>query len=211
MKIICFDCDSTLTSLEGIDELARLKGDAVFKKVEELTHDAMNGKVAIDEVFSQRLEIIQPDRTTCQTVAHLILEQIEPTAKSTIDALRAKGWTPMILSGGLTQVIQPLAEFLNISDIHAVDLIFASDGSYASFDTTAPPTRNGGKPEIIDQLRKQLQAESIVMVGDGISDLETQSTVDHFIGFTRYIAREKVVQEAKNCINSLDQLIDILN
>lgn len=211
MKIIFFDCDSTLTPLEGIDELARLRGETVFKEVEDLTNGAMNGEVPINEVFGRRLEIIQPDRTTSAKVAQLVLETVELTAKASIEALRLKGWTPMIISGGLTQVIEPLAEFLGIDDIHAVDLMFHPDGSYAGFDTTAPPTRNGGKPEIVSKLREQLQPERIVMVGDGISDLETQSEVDQFIGFTRYVAREKVVQEADSCISALDQLVDLLD
>lgn len=211
MKIIFFDCDSTLTPLEGIDELARLQGDALFKEVENLTNAAMNGKVPITEVFGRRLKIIQPGTDTVKKVAQLVLETVEPTAKATIEALKENGWTPMIISGGLTQVIEPLAEFLGISDIHAVDLRFNEDGSYAGFDTDAPPTRNGGKPEIVASLRKQLQPEKIVMVGDGISDLEVQSVADQFIGFTRYVAREKVVQEADTCITSLDQLVSLLD
>ena len=67
------------------------------------------------------------------------------------------------------------------------------------------------RPEIVSKLREQLQPERIVMVGDGISDLETQSEVDQFIGFTRYVAREKVVQEADSCISALDQLVDLLD
>ena len=211
MKLIIFDCDSTLTSLEGIDELARLKGEKIFKEIEDLTNDAMDGKVPIDEIFGRRLHIIQPDRTACEQVAQLILETVEPTAKDTMVALRAKGWTPIILSGGLTQVIEPLAKYLGIDEIQAVDLIFDAQGAYSSFDTSAPPTRNGGKPEIVAQLRKKYHPERIIMVGDGISDLETKPVVDQFIGFTRYVARSKVTQEADLCISALAELIESLD
>ena len=74
MKLIFFDCDSTLTSLEGIDELARLKGEEVFTEIEDLTNAAMDGKVPIDEVFGRRLNIIQPDRAASEQVAQLVLE-----------------------------------------------------------------------------------------------------------------------------------------
>ena len=107
-------------------------------------------------------------------------------------------------------MIEPLANFLSIQQIEAVNLSFHPDGSYAGFDTHAPPTRNGGKPEIVAQLREQFNPQKMVMVGDGISDLETQSEVDQFIGFTRYVAREKVQQEADTCISSLDKLLSIL-
>ena len=44
-KLIAFDCDSTLSAIEGVDELARLAGDDVFRQVEDLTNQAMNGEI----------------------------------------------------------------------------------------------------------------------------------------------------------------------
>ncbi len=60
MKLIVFDCDSTLSSIEGIDELARVKGQSIFEQVAELTHAAMNGVVPLDEVFTRRLAYRPP-------------------------------------------------------------------------------------------------------------------------------------------------------
>ena len=60
--LIVFDCDSTLSSIEGVDELARVKGPTLFAEVEAMTHAAMDGKISVESVFGQRLEIIQPSR-----------------------------------------------------------------------------------------------------------------------------------------------------
>ena len=62
MKIIAFDCDSTLSAIEGIDELGRNRGPAVFIQIEAMTHDAMNGRLPVEAVFGRRLELIQPSR-----------------------------------------------------------------------------------------------------------------------------------------------------
>ncbi|MBK1830734.1 HAD-IB family phosphatase [Verrucomicrobiaceae bacterium R5-34] len=210
MKLIVFDCDSTLSAIEGIDELARLRGDDTFAEIEALTNAAMDGEVPIDEIFARRLDIIQPSRDFVDKVGQLYIEHIEPTAKATIKQLRAEGWEIVIVSGGFTQVIEPLAAELGIERIEAVPLKFNADGSYAGFDADAPPTRNGGKPELIAGFKKEMNPERSVMVGDGISDLETQSEVDLFIGFTRYAARDKVVQEAAHCVDSLDQIPSLL-
>ncbi|NWK57149.1 HAD-IB family phosphatase [Verrucomicrobiaceae bacterium N1E253] len=209
-KLIVFDCDSTLSKIEGIDELARWRGEAAYAEVEALTHAAMNGEVPIDEIFERRLEIIQPDLEACQAVGKLYIDEIEPTAATTLDQLRQDGWTITIISGGFTQVIEPLAQSLGIQRVDAVPLRFHPDGSYAGYDHNAPPTRNGGKPEIIAQLKSELHPERVIMVGDGISDLETQNEVDAFIGFGRYAAREKVRQQADHFIYSLDELIELL-
>ncbi|MGB1875164.1 MAG: HAD-IB family phosphatase, partial [Akkermansiaceae bacterium] len=206
MKLIVFDCDSTLSAIEGIDELARVCGPETFHQIEALTNAAMNGEVPIDEIFSRRLEIIQPTLGTCQKVGQLYIEEVEPSATRTIDLLRKHGWMIVIVSGGFTQVIEPLAQHLGVKRIEAVPLKFNEDGSYAGYDTSAPPTRNGGKPEIILQLKKEFQPEQVVMVGDGISDLEAKAVVDTFIGFGRYAAREKVRREADHFVSSLDEI-----
>lgn len=210
MKLIIFDCDSTLTAIEGIDELARLQGEETFAEIERLTNAAMDGQVPINEIFGRRLDLIQPSAAFTDQVGQLCLDEIEPTAQDTVKKLSTEGWLPVIVSGGFTQVIEPLANELGIKRIEAVPLKFNADGSYAGYDTSAAPTRNGGKPEVIAALKKELNPEQVVMVGDGISDLETRSEVDLFIGFTRYAARDKVVREAEVCVSSLKEILPLL-
>jgi phosphoserine phosphatase len=210
MKLIVFDCDSTLSAIEGIDELARVNGPDIFQEIEALTNAAMNGEVPIDDIFAQRLDIIKPSLDTCKKVGQLYIEHIEPTALATLGQLRSDGWEIVIVSGGFTQVIEPLAALLGVKRIEAVPLKFCEDGSYAGYDTSAPPTRNGGKPQIIEQLKAELSPEHIVMVGDGISDLEAKSVADVFIGFGRYAAREKVRSESDHFVFSLDEIPSIV-
>jgi phosphoserine phosphatase len=210
MKLIVFDCDSTLSAIEGIDELARVNGPDTFQEIEALTNAAMNGEVPIDDIFAQRLDIIKPSLDTCKKVGQLYIEHIEPTALATLGQLRSDGWEIVIVSGGFTQVIEPLAALLGVKRIEAVPLKFCEDGSYAGYDTSAPPTRNGGKPQIIEQLKAELSPEHIVMVGDGISDLEAKSVADVFIGFGRYAAREKVRSESDHFVFSLDEIPSIV-
>ncbi len=209
MKLIVFDCDSTLSAIEGIDELARLAGPEAFEKVEALTHAAMNGEVNIDEVFAKRLAIISPSTQDVETVAQQYIDTVEPSAKQTLNTLREQGWTPIILSGGFKVIIEPLAEYLGIDRVEAVPLHFNADGSYASFDDTYPTTYNGGKPEIIKALKEEFQPSATIMVGDGVSDLETHTEVSHFVGFGGYTPREKVKANAEFFITRLDQLLEL--
>jgi phosphoserine phosphatase len=48
------------------------------------------------------------------------------------------------------------------------------------------------------------------MVGDGVSDLESKSEVDQFIGFGRYVTRAAVKTRADAFIASLDELLRIV-
>ena len=209
-KIIAFDCDSTLSAIEGVDELARLAGDEIFRQVEDLTNQAMNGEIAIEKVFGRRLDLIQPTRQQCEEIGEMYLEHIEPTAKETISALRNLGWDCLIISGGFAPCIAPLARALHITRIEAVPLHFHPDGRFAGYDSSYPTTRNGGKPELLRQLREDEHPETIVMVGDGVSDLETNSVADHFIGFTRYVARPQVTTHCDYETKELLGILDIL-
>jgi phosphoserine phosphatase len=203
LKLICFDCDSTLSSIEGIDELARLRGPDVFARVEALTNDAMNGKIRMEDVFGRRMEIVRPGAAEAASVGRLYVETVEPTARATLSLLAKAGWTPVIISGGFRQAIRPLADFLGVGRVEAVELHFSPDGSYKGYAADYPTTRTGGKAEVIAALRAELGPERVVMVGDGASDLETAPEVDLFVGFGGYVTRQKVKLEAKAFVTSL--------
>lgn len=204
--LIVFDCDSTLSSIEGVDELARVRGPELFARVEAMTHDAMDGKISVESVFGQRLEIIRPTVADVAVVGQRYVETIEPTAEATIAELRHRGWDVAVLSGGFRQAIRPLADHLGIETVEAVDLFFDETGAYRGFDEQYPTTRSGGKPLVIQSLRERFQPGRVVMVGDGVSDLETKPVVDRFIGFGGFVARERVQREADVMVKALAQI-----
>jgi len=211
VKLLFIDCDSTLSAIEGVDELARLRGPDCFQEIETMTNAAMDGRVPINEVFGRRLEIIRPTRAECAEIGRMYIETVEPTAKAVIAEAKAKGWTPVILSAGYIQVIEPLAQFLGIEHVEAVRLEFDAEGNYAGFDQDYPTTRNGGKPARILQLKADLNPMRTIMVGDGISDLETISAVDLFVGFGGYVQRPRVRESAPVFIHRLEELSTYLN
>jgi len=209
-RLLLLDCDSTLSAIEGIDELGRVRGEAVFRQVEQMTHDAMEGRVPVEAVFGRRLQIIQPRIRDVLEVGRRYVTTVEPTAEAMLRTVRSAGWTPIIVSGGFRQAIRPLADLLGISRIEAVDLRFDAKGDYAGYDETFPTTRSGGKPEVVAALRRELQPSRVVSVGDGVSDLETKPFVDRFVGFGRYPRRDRVAGEAHAFVSSLADLPAIL-
>lgn len=195
-KIAFFDCDSTLSTIEGIDELARVRGEAVFQKVVALTDAAMNGEIALDEVFPRRMEIIRPDKETCDAVARLYCETVTPGTPELIARLKAEGWTLVIVSGGFAPLIEPLARQLGIEHVEAVPLYLDGKGEYTGYGQDYPTTRNGGKNEIVREWKAALLPERVILTGDGASDLETYPDVDLFIGFGGVVQRPKVMTGA---------------
>ena len=209
-KLLLLDCDSTLSSIEGVDELGRLRGTAIFKAVEDMTNAAMNGGTPMEDIFAQRLNMIKPTLAELQAIGEKYIATVEPTAVETLEKLRAAGWKIAIVSGGFTQAIMPLAKFLGVARVEAVVLKFNEDGTYAGFDETCPTSKSKGKNMIARRLRADFKAQIVVMVGDGASDLEVKGDVDKVIGFGRYVVRPKVKAGADAFIMALEELPGVI-
>lgn len=57
-------------------------------------------------------------------------------------------------------------------------------GEYAGFDENQPTAASGGKAKVIEYLKKESGFKTVVHVGDGATDLETNSVADLFIGMS---------------------------
>jgi phosphoserine phosphatase len=210
-KLLLLDCDSTLSAIEGIDELGRLRGPEVFKAVEDMTNAAMNGGTPMEAIFAKRLDMIKPTLAECESIGAKYIAHIEPTAVASLKQLRQAGWTIVIVSGGFTQIIQPLAKVLGIDRVEAVVLKFHADGSYAGYDESCPTSKTKGKNVVARKLRAEFKADRVIMVGDGASDLEVKGDADHVIGFGRYAERTKVKAGADAFIYALSDLAAVIN
>lgn len=204
--VICFDCDSTLSKIEGIDELARRVGLA--EEMSKLTDLAMNGIVPLQDVYGRRLEAIKPDRASINWVAELYITKIVDGTQEVFNTLLAQGKTVHIISGGLRQAIMPLAAFLGVAEnhVHAVDVYFNADGSYRGFDEASPLARAGGKAEVVGALKGH---GSIVMIGDGKTDMEAKQAGATVIGFGG-VADRQIVRELADFYTVESNLLSIL-
>lgn len=209
-KLIVFDCDSTLSSIEGVDELARFKGAEVFEQVEALTNQAMDGHIPLEEVFRRRMELIRPSQSDLNHITEQYKQTLAAGVRELIGGLQASGWTVVVVSGGLYPPVKALADDLGVAEVMAVPVEFDADGNYQDFDDQYLTARSGGKPVCIAELKEKFQPECVVMVGDGVSDLETKPNVDHFIGYGEFTAREKVRQESSHFVMSMSELSDVL-
>ncbi|MGZ4956455.1 MAG: HAD-IB family phosphatase [Methylobacter sp.] len=192
--VICFDCDSTLSKIEGIDELAGRVG--LGEEMSRLTDAAMNGEVPLETVYEQRLSLIRPDRDSVDWLAGLYIEQIVDGVQEVFETLAAQGKDLHIISGGIRQAILPLAKYLGLSEaqVHAVDIYFNDDGSYRDYDRNSPLARSGGKAEICRRLLKS--QGSLVMIGDGKTDMEARQAGAVVIGFGGVVDRPVVREQA---------------
>jgi phosphoserine phosphatase len=190
---VVFDCDSTLSALEGIDELA----GPHRAEVERLTNAAMLGEIPLEAVYGRRLELIRPTRAQVEALAQQYIAALIPDARDAVMALRRAGITVRVMSGGLRPAVVALAAQIGIhdEDVGAVDVYFAADDSYAGFDTASPLARAGGKRHLLTEWRRELRGP-IMFVGDGATDLEAAPAADLFVAFAGIVERPAVTAAA---------------
>jgi phosphoserine phosphatase len=195
-----FDCDSTLSAVEGIDALAERAN--VADQVVPLTKAAMDGSLALEEVYARRLDLIRPSLADIDWLGRLYVERRTAGAAETVAALQALGWQVHIVSAGVRQAVLALAASLDIAadHVHAVALTFDADGEYRDFDRASPLSQAGGKAVICRQVLES--AESAIMVGDGVTDLEAQDAGVPVIGFGGVVRREQVAAQASKYVEA---------
>lgn len=216
-KHIFFDCDSTLTTVEGIDILA----DIVGKKwrVEVLTNAAMDGLLNLEDVYSRRLRAINPTHDQIREVTRIYKRHIVEDARQVIAALQTLGHEVYIISGGLAEPVREVGIYLGVppSHIRAVNIDYNQLSGHwwlqKHLETDKPAieryldyeegalTVSNGKAQIIRELLGKQHGRAL-LIGDGSSDYLASQAVDLFVGFGGVVQRTYVREQAPIYLHS---------
>jgi HAD superfamily phosphoserine phosphatase-like hydrolase len=201
--------DSTIVTVEGIDWLARRCEPAVAREIASLTARAMDGELALDDVYGERLALIRPDAREIEELARLYATSLAPDAAQAITRLRENGVKLVIVSGGILQAIVPVARELGFADgeVRAVELYFDTEGRYAGFDDETPLITQRGKADVVRELALP---RPLLAIGDGSTDAALLPVVDTFAAFTGFARREPVVAVADRELRSFDELLELV-
>ena len=200
MGSVVFDCDSTLSAIEGIEYIS---ADHVAA-VEALTREAMEGLTPLESVYGRRLDLVRPDRATVDRLTSAYIDTLTEDAREVVAALIAEGIRVRVLSGGLLPAVRGLAQELGLGpgDVAAVEVMFEADGSWRGYDAASPLARAGGKAEILGGWRATMPAP-VMLVGDGATDAEAKDAVDVFVAYCGLVERPVVVAAADAVVRSV--------
>jgi phosphoserine phosphatase len=206
---VVLDVDSTLCGIEGIDFLAARRGEEVGAEIARVTDRAMRGEIALEQVYGERLKIIRPTRDDIAALADAYRRALAPGAADVIAALRARGVRIVLVSGGIRQAIEPVAQFLDfaLGDLHAVSLTFHDAGNYDGFDSRSPLATQHGKAEVVARLIEAgALVRPVLAVGDGATDVAMAEAADTFAAYTGFARRLNVVSRAAFELSSFAEL-----
>ncbi|GIL83780.1 hypothetical protein Vretimale_10573 [Volvox reticuliferus] len=218
---VCFDVDCTITMNDSLDLLADFMG--VKEQVEELTNQAMDGSLSLERALEERLNIINcsPQDIKNFIAAHPPSSRMAPGIKELITALQARGVAVYLISGGFRELTLPVASYLGIpkANVFANRMNWQWDDEtgeptkLVGFDMSEPTAHNQGKPEAIARIRQRNPYNTVVMIGDGITDLEAVQITggaDLFIGYGGVVERPAVAAEAEWYVYDYKTLVDSL-
>jgi len=208
-KHVFFDCDSTLSTIEGIDVLAETVGKKW--RIEVLTNAAMDGKLDLEEVYAKRLRAVRPTHEQIRQIRRIYKHNIVADAQAVIAALQYLEHHVYIISGGLAEPVKEFGVYLGVpkENIRAVHVDYdqlAGEWWYAETDFKKPKQRyidykegaltvSNGKAQIVKEFLGTQNGRSL-LIGDGSSDLLAGHTVDLFVGFGGVVQRERVKAES---------------
>ena len=206
-KLVAMDMDSTLITIECIDEIADMQG--LKAQVSEITEAAMRGELEFQESLTRRVALLKGlDASALQKVYDERL-QLSLGAQAMLDAIQQAGMKTLLVSGGFTFFTDRMKTRLNLDYTHS-NVLEIEDGKLTGKVV-------GG---IVDADEKQRTVERVcaemgistseaIVMGDGANDLKMMKIAGLSVAFR---AKPVVRAQADVALNfvGLDGVLNLL-
>ncbi len=206
-KLVAMDMDSTLITIECIDEIADMQG--LKKQVSEITEAAMRGELDFSESLKRRVALLEGLDASALTRVYDERLQLSLGAETMLKAVQAAGLKTLLVSGGFTFFTERLKARLGLDYTHANQLEI-KDGKLTG-KVVGGIVDAEEKKRTVERVCKELgisPSQSIVM-GDGANDLKMMSISGMSVAFR---AKPVVREQANVALNfaGLDGILPLL-
>ncbi|WP_298169982.1 phosphoserine phosphatase SerB [Acidithiobacillus sp.] len=168
-RLLLTDMDSTLISIECIDEMAAYLG--LKRQVAALTERSMAGELDFQSSLRERVRLLAG--TPADTIDAIIRERLSlsPGARELVAAAKAQGVEVGVVSGGFTQFARHLQETLDL-DYAFANTLEIIDGQITG-QVLGDIIDAAAKADILDLLAAGLGTDAghCIAIGDGANDL----------------------------------------
>ena len=205
LKLLAMDMDSTLITIECIDEL----GDLAGKKAEiaAITAQAMRGEIEYKESLRRRVKALEGLAESSLATIYEQRLKLTPGAETLVNACKRQGVQLLLVSGGFTFFTERLKERLglhhtisNVLEVKSGKLTGALVGEIVDADAKAKKFR-----EVAAALGAS--KSQTVAIGDGANDLKMMAEAGLSIAFRA----KPVVRAQASCALSWSGLDAVVN
>ena len=196
LKLLVMDMDSTLITIECIDEIADFAG--VKPGVAAITEAAMRGELDFKEALRRRVQLLAGLPVGVLERVYNERLQLSPGAETLLARAKEASIQTLLVSGGFTYFTKRLQERLGLNETLANDLEI-QDG-HLTGRVTGPIVDGERKAETLatTAARLGLNSHQVLAVGDGANDLPMMRRAGVSIA---YHAKPVVRKEATHALN----------
>jgi phosphoserine phosphatase len=190
-RLLAMDMDSTLISIECIDEIADFAGRKA--EVAAVTAAAMRGEIDWPESLRRRVKALAGlDEATLQRVYDDRL-RFNPGAERLIAAARRRGVRTLLVSGGFTFFTDRVRERLELD--YAYSNVLVVESGRLAGEVSGPLVDAEGKKGHVARLKQELGLTrgQVLAIGDGANDLPMLAEAGTSVAYhAKPIVRDKV-------------------
>jgi phosphoserine phosphatase len=188
--LLAMDMDSTLISIECIDEIADFAGRKA--EVAAVTAAAMRGEIDWPESLRQRVAALQGLEESSLERVYAERLRFNKGAEKLLAAAKRCGLKTLLVSGGFTYFTDRVRERLGFDYAYSNTLVV--DGSRLAGRVTGPLVDAQGKAAHVARLKRELgiARERVMAIGDGANDLPMMAEAGTSVAYhAKPIVQEK--------------------
>lgn len=189
-RLLVMDMDSTLITIECIDEIADMQG--LKTEVAAITEAAMRGELDFRESLTRRVALL---KGLDASALHQVFEErlrLSQGAHNLLQGMKAAGLRSVLVSGGFTYFTDRLKEMLAL-DMTRANLLEVVDGKLTGQVIGEIIDAEAKRQTVIDECQRLgVPTTAAIVIGDGANDLAMMSVAGLSVAF-----RAKPVVQAK--------------
>jgi phosphoserine phosphatase len=206
-KLVAMDMDSTLITIECIDEIADMQG--LKPQVSAITEAAMRGELDFSESLKRRVALLEGLPVEALERVYEERLRLSMGAQAMLDGVQAAGLKTLLVSGGFTFFTERLQARLKLDHAHA-NVLEAADGKLTG-RVIGGIVDAGEKRRTVERVCAELgiAPQQAIVMGDGANDLQMMGIAGLSVAFR---AKPVVRAQASVALNfsGLDGLLAIL-
>jgi len=168
--LLAMDMDSTLITIECIDELADIRG--IKDEVSRITTSSVRGEIEFTDSVRRRVALLAGLNESALQKVYDERLQLSPGAEKMLAGLKAAGVKTLLITSGFTFFAERLKKRLNLDYTYSNSLEIVN--SKLSGKLAGKIIDADAKAIKVEDIRKQLglKKEQVIAIGDGANDLK---------------------------------------
>jgi phosphoserine phosphatase len=203
LKLVAMDMDSTLITMETIDEL----GDLVGRKPEiaAITARAMRGEIDYPQSLRQRVSLLNglPESGLLEIYENRL--KLTSGAEALLSACKKHGMKTLLVSGGFTYFVERLKARLGID--YTISNVLEIAGGKLTGRVLGDIVDAEAKARKFLEVAKAMPKDQTVAIGDGANDLKMMAESGLSVAFHA----KPVVRAQASCALTWSGLDGVLN